>query len=119
MQIQLFKDSTSALPFAAGTIIFNEGDAPGGVMYVVVEGQVDIAVHGKVIDTIGAGASLGEIGLVDKQPRTATATARTDCRLEVIDARRFQFMVQQTPFFALEMMETLVARLRREREHTR
>ena len=74
MPIQLFKDSTSALPFAASTIIFHEDDAPGGVMYVVVEGEVDIAVHGKVIDTIGVGASLGEIGLVDKQPRTASAS---------------------------------------------
>lgn len=82
---------------------------------MVVEGEVDIAVHGKIIGTIGPGLSLGEIGLVDKQPRTATAIARTDCRLELIDARRFQFMVQQTPFFALEMMATIVTRLRRER----
>ena len=83
---------------------------------MVVEGEVDIAVYGKIIGTIGPGLSLGEIGLVDKQPRTATAIARTDCRLELIDARRFQFMVQQTPFFALEMMATIVTRLRRERE---
>lgn len=83
---------------------------------MVVEGEVDIAVHGNIIGTIGPGSSLGEIGLVDKQPRTATAIARTDCRLELIDARRFQFMVQQTPFFALEMMATIVTRLRRERE---
>ena len=83
---------------------------------MVVEGEVDIAVHGYIIGTIGPGSSLGEIGLVDKQPRTATAIARTDCRLELIDARRFQFMVQQTPFFALEMMATIVTRLRRERE---
>lgn len=83
---------------------------------MVVEGEVDIAVHGKIIGTTGPGSSLGEIGLVDKQPRTATAIARTDCRLELIDARRFQFMVQQTPFFALEMMATIVTRLRRERE---
>lgn len=32
MQIQLFKDSTSALPYSAGTIIFKEGDVPGGIM---------------------------------------------------------------------------------------
>ena len=83
---------------------------------MVVEGEVDIAVYGKIIGTIGPGSSLGEIGLVDKQPRTAAAIARTDCRLELIDARRFQFMVQQTPFFALEMMATIVTRLRRERE---
>lgn len=115
MHLQLFKDSDTALTFADGSRIFSEGDAPGGLMYVVVEGEVDIIVNGALVDTIGAGTCLGEVGLVDKGPRTATAVARGDCRLEPIDARRFQFMVQQTPYFALEMLETLAARLRKQR----
>ena len=115
MHISLFKNSDSALEFAAGATIFSEGDDPGGLMYVLVSGEVDIIVHGKCIDTIGPGTSLGEVGLVDKGPRTATAIAKTTCRLEPIDARRFQFMVQQTPYFALEMLEILALRLRRQR----
>lgn len=116
MHLNLFKDSDTALGFSDGSRIFSEGDPPGGLMYVVVEGEVDILVNGALVDTIGAGTCLGEIGLVDKGPRTATAIARGDCRLEAIDARRFEFMVQQTPYFALEMLETLAARLRKERE---
>lgn len=115
MHISLFKNSDSTQNFPAGAIIFSEGDDPGGLMYVVVEGQVDILVQGERIDTLGPGISLGEVGLVDKGPRTATAVARSDCRLEPIDARRFQFMVQQTPYFALEMLEILALRLRRSR----
>ena len=116
MHVKMFKDSDSALPFAAGACIFAEGDDPSGLMYVVVEGEVDIIANGTLIDTIGPGSCLGEIGLVDKGPRTATALARTVCRLEPIDSRRFEFMVQQTPYFALEMLETLATRLRRQRD---
>lgn len=86
-------------------------------MYVVVDGDVEIRLHDQVIDTIGRGATLGEVGLVDKGPRSATAIAKTDCRLEPVDARRFEFLVQQTPFFALDVMRALVDRLRRQREH--
>lgn len=116
MHIQMFKDSDTALAFASGMRIFAEGDDPGGLMFMVVEGEVDIIANGVLVDTIGPGSCLGEIGLVDKGPRTATALARSDCRLEPIDARRFEFMVQQTPYFALQMLETLAARLRKQRE---
>ncbi len=113
--INMFRNSTEAVAFAAGETIFTEGDASNGLMYVVIEGEVEILVHGKPIDTIGPGASLGEVGLVDRGPRTATAVARAGSRLEPIDGKRFQFLVQQTPFFALQMMETLVQRLRQQR----
>ncbi len=43
-------------------------------------------------------------------PRTV---ARTDCKLVPIDQKRFQFLVQQTPYFAIEVMRVLVERLRR------
>jgi CRP-like cAMP-binding protein len=52
------------------------------------------------------------MALIDRRPRSATAIAKTDAHLVRIDERRFQFMVQQTPFFALEVMRTIVRRLR-------
>lgn len=115
MRIAFFKDSDRAMTFAAGSTIFREGDPSGGTMYVVVEGIVDILRDGKPVDSVEAGDPLGEIGLVDHGPRSATAVARTDCKLEPLDERRFEFMVSQTPYFALEMLRVLVDRLRRER----
>jgi len=53
------------------------------------------------------------MAMVDGQPRTAAAVARTDCQLVPIDQKRFQFLVQQTPYFAIEVMRVLVERLRR------
>src|SRR5262249_37755593 len=92
-------------------VIFREGE-PGDIMYAIVEGDVDVLVHGKVIETVGAGGILGEMALIDHHTRSATAVARTDGKLVKGDEKRFQFLVPQTPFFALQVMRILVGRLR-------
>ena len=56
---------------------------------------------------------MGEMALIDHGPRSATVTASTDCTLAEIDEKRFLFLVQQTPMFALSVMRLLSQRLRR------
>lgn len=112
MMTEVFKHLDGGENYAAGTTIFAQGDEPGGLMYVIQEGEVDILVHGQPIDTIGPGAFLGEIGLVDHKPRSATAVAKTACRLLPINQKRFTWLVQQTPNFALQVMQTITERLR-------
>ena len=97
--------------FAAGQPIFTEGQ-PGNVMYIVKDGEVDLSVHGKIVETLGPGGILGEMALLDRKPRSATAVARTDCQLVPINEGRFQFLVQQTPYFSLEVIRVLAHRLR-------
>ena len=53
------------------------------------------------------------MALIEHAPRTATATAKTDCALVPISEKRFTFMVQQTPHFALQIMKVMAERLRR------
>jgi CRP-like cAMP-binding protein len=55
----------------------------------------------------------GEMALIDDAPRTASAVAKSDCRVLRIDARRFQSLVQKTPDFALQIMAVMAERLRR------
>ena len=55
----------------------------------------------------------GEMALIDREPRSATAIAETDCELVVIDKRRFWFLVQETPYFAEIVMRVMADRLRR------
>ena len=97
--------------FATGAKIFREGE-PGNKMYVVKEGEVELSVRGKVIATMGKGGILGEMALIDSHPRSATASAKTDCELVVINEERFLALVHQKPSFALEVMKVLVERLR-------
>lgn len=109
--LELFRHSKEVESFAQGQAIFHEGD-PSGVMYVVIEGEIDIVVHDTVLASLGPGGILGEMALVDQQPRSATAVATTDCTLAPVDEKRFRFLIQQTPNFALSVMRVMAARLR-------
>jgi len=109
--LNLVRFADEVLSFDAGQQIFAEGD-PGDVMFVVKEGDVEIVVHGTVVETLGPGSILGEMALIDRNPRSATAIAKTRCQLVPINEKRFQFLVQQTPYFAIEVMRVLAQRLR-------
>jgi len=109
---RLFEHASDARPVAAGTTIFSAGDERDH-MYAVLEGQVDIVVNGRVVETVESGGIFGEMALIDKEPRTATALARTDAKVVAVDERRFLFLIQQTPNFALHVMRVLSDRLRR------
>jgi CRP-like cAMP-binding protein len=112
MGIHLFDRDPDIRSVPAGTVVFTAGDA-GDVMYAVVEGEVDLEIRGQLVETVGRGGVFGEMALIEDQPRLATARVRTDARLVAIDRRRFEFLVQQSPFFALQLMGIVVGRLRR------
>jgi len=60
---------------AKGTVIFSKG-SPGTKMYVILEGEVDIIHNDKAIGTRGKGEMFGEMGLLSRKPRSATAVAK-------------------------------------------
>ena len=111
--IDIFRNETDTLAREAGATIFKEGDTGGQTMFVVIEGSVDLLVRDKLVEQLGPGGVFGEMALLDDVPRSATAIAKTDCRLVEINERRFRFLVQQTPHFALQMMRVIADRLRR------
>lgn len=110
--VNLFKNADDYRAFAAGETIFDQGEV-GDVMYVVIDGEVDITLGDELIDHLAPGSILGEMALIDKEPRSATATAITDCKVVPVDQKRFTFMIQQNPFFAIQVMSVMANRLRR------
>jgi len=109
---ELFRSDDNTQTFAAGTQIFAEGE-PGRNMYVVKEGKVDIVSRGQVLETVSPGGIFGEMALIDRAYRSAGAVAKTDCTLVLIDERRFLYLVQESPYFALSVMGVMAERLRR------
>lgn len=97
--------------YSAGEAIFKEGD-PGDAMYVVMSGHVRISHGNRSLELVEGGGIFGEMALADPAPRSAAATAETDCEVVPVDANRFQFMVHHTPFFALQVMRIMTGRLR-------
>jgi len=112
MQIHLFDQDQDAELFTAGSTIFREGDV-GESMFAVLDGAVDIVIRGQTVETVGSGGVFGEMALIEELPRLATVVVRIDARVVSIDRKRFMFLVQQNPFFALQLMTVMAQRLRR------
>ena len=107
----IFEEATPPLHYAAGATVFVKGDA-GDSMFSVKSGEVELSVNGKVIETVCADGFFGEMALIEDEARSATATAKTGCVLVPISRKRFEFMVHETPGFAVQIMQVLSRRLR-------
>ena len=110
---EMFHHETNLLELAAGHALFKEGEDQNGLMYVLMSGTAEIRVNGRVMETAEVGAIFGEMAMIDDGARSATVTAKTDCKLLPVDRRRFNFMIQQTPNFAQNVMRVIASRLRR------
>jgi len=111
--IQVFQKQSEPQSFKVGETIFEDGQK-GEHMYGIIEGTVELKVNGQVVETIERGDVFGEGALVQQEgTRASTAVAKTDCTLAFIDKGRFLFAVQETPEFALGLLQSYSNRLRR------
>lgn len=97
--------------FMAGDIIFRVGDA-AEELFVIKEGQVEIRLNGRVLETLGENDLFGEMALIDGAPRSASAVASTAVELVPLTEKQFLYLVDEAPFFALTVMRVLARRLR-------
>lgn len=92
-------------------VIMTEGE--GGVfMYVVLEGRVAISIRSQIVERVGPGGVFGEMALVDRSPRAATAVAETDCDLLAVNRNDFLRLVKTKPAFAVSLLKAVAERLR-------
>jgi len=110
--IDLMRNDPAAKDVATGETIFSIGE-PGDHAFVVIEGEVELELHGRILETVGAGGIFGEMALIDTHERSATASVKTAGRIVPIDRKRFLYLVQNTPYFAVEVMQVMAERLRR------
>jgi CRP-like cAMP-binding protein len=112
MKIYLFEKEEFTEHYPVGRVVFRAGER-GDLMFAVIEGAVDIIIRGKVVETVEKGGVFGEMALVEDRPRVATAIVTSDAKLARINRSRFVYLVQQNPYFALQLMTVMSARLRR------
>ena len=108
---ELFSNNPDIVTIEAGQPLFVEGEE-GKLMYVLSVGSAEVIVKNRVVETLRSGNIVGEMGIVSPGPRSATVVAKTKCEFVAIDDKRFQYLVQQTPFFATQVMRVLAERLR-------
>jgi CRP-like cAMP-binding protein len=95
----------------AGERLFSAGES-GDQMFLILEGKVDILVGEKIVSTIGMHGIVGEMALVDLEPRSATAVVSESGEVALIGRETFLLLVREQPAFALYVMGVLAKRLR-------
>jgi signal transduction histidine kinase len=101
--------------YEPGHIIFREGDI-GDTMYIIWSGRVAIVKGGFQSPTVlgyrGVGEIIGEMALLEDQPRSASVVAMEDLRTLRIRREDFEEWLSQNPSMGLSILGTLSARLR-------
>lgn len=100
-----------------GATIFAKGD-PGHSLYAVISGTVKISIsspdgRNAILNMVGPGEVFGDMAVLSGQPRSADATANTNCEIYVIDRRDFLPFVRSQPALSMKFIELLCERLRR------
>lgn len=107
----LFRSETDFVTLQPGQVLFEKGEA-GRHMYVVQSGEVQVLDGNHYFESVSSGGIVGEMALISESPRSATVRAVRESVVIPIDERRFSFLVQQAPFFAIRVMRVMSARLK-------
>jgi CRP-like cAMP-binding protein len=108
---ELFAHNPEIVRVPAGEPLFSAGEE-GHMLFVLATGSAEVIVNNRVVEALQHGSIVGEMGIVSPGPRSATVVASTDCEFVAVDEKRFLFLVQQTPFFATQVMRVMADRLR-------
>lgn len=119
-EIKVLAANVSPRRYAAGRIIFSEGQ-PGGDLLILHEGTVRVvraARNGRqqLLCIERAGSSLGEVSVFDSGPYSATAIAGSDVVLLAIRGGYFRSLCESQPRVAAQVIRVLGHRLRRLRD---
>jgi HEAT repeat protein len=94
-----------------GEVVFEQGDE-GDAFYVVVQGAIRISRGRTELATLGPREGFGEMAILDRDTRSATATAVPETTLLKLDRDSFDRAVEQNPVVARGIYRVLTERLR-------
>jgi CRP-like cAMP-binding protein len=97
--------------YGAGKTIVREGQF-GVALYIVLDGRVSIRIGDSLVEKVGPGGVFGEMALVDRSPRLATAVAEADCSVLAVSRHMFLKLVKQNPRFGAALLAMVSDRAR-------
>ena len=101
--------------FNPGDLILQEGDESQFV-YEILSGEVeifsDVENQSVVLGTVKSGEFLGEMGIIDDQPRSASARAKTEVMAVILQKAEFMRIMSEKPSSAYHLIHRLSERLR-------
>lgn len=100
------------IDLAAGRVVARQGSS-GDEFFVIIDGTVRIERNGELLRNLGPGDFFGELALLGKVARTATATCETPCRVLVVGHREFHALLSKFPTIQGAVLEAVAKRIAR------
>ena len=115
--LEFFKAAGKPADFAEGGKVFAENERAIPLirrhkMYLLLKGEIGLVAAGKTIGRVRPGEIFGEMAVISDAPRSASAVARSDCRVIALDATEFETALKKKPEFALMLISVMIHRLR-------
>jgi CRP/FNR family cyclic AMP-dependent transcriptional regulator len=103
--------ATDEVVLPAGRTLCQQGTG-GREAFVIIDGTASVEINGTHVASVGPGACVGELALLDHGLRTATVVAETDLTALVIGVREFSAIIDEVPPMAHKLLQALAARIR-------
>ncbi|WP_419174980.1 cyclic nucleotide-binding domain-containing protein [Desulfosediminicola sp.] len=113
-ELTILAQHMSYVHLKRGEYLFLEGDK-GSFMGFVVQGLLEVVKKSEtgqsvVIARLAKGNSIGEMGLIDKSPRSATVIARQPTLMVTLTDKGFDMLTDRSPILAVKVIQK-IARL--------
>ena len=114
-------EEITEVDLSRGATLFYEGD-PGDQLYFIVSGKMKLgrtASDGRenLVAVMGPGEIFGEMALFDPSPRSTSATAVSETRLDGLKHENLRKVIQRSPEVSAQLLQALARRLRRTNEN--
>jgi CRP-like cAMP-binding protein len=110
--VERLADATGELSFGPGQVVVQQGQVGNG-LYIVVSGEVRIMAGDDELARLGPGETIGELSVIDQEPRSASAVAASDTVCLALASWDLIPMLEHDPGLAMNLLRELARRLRR------
>jgi CRP-like cAMP-binding protein len=110
--VERLADAAGDVAFAPGEVVVQQGQVGNG-LYIVVSGGVRIVAGDEELARLGPGETIGELSVIDQQPRAATAIADEATVCLGLASWDLIAMLEHDPSLAMNLLRELAGRLRR------
>ena len=110
-ELEFIASRADEVDVAAGRQLVRQGRS-GDAFFVLLEGDCDVEIDGKVRATLKPGDFFGEISMLDRGPAMATVATRTPSRLMVMSHAQFRDAIKASEPLLTKVMAAMGARLR-------
>ncbi|MCB1895940.1 MAG: Crp/Fnr family transcriptional regulator [Rhodocyclaceae bacterium] len=111
LSFDLFRHEPDLVHLAIGETLLRPGDT-NDVMYVLLDGHIELSRGGDDVESLGPGDFFGEDALLEPGPCSLVTTALSECTLARISRDRVLFLVRNSPGFAIDVIRVMARRLR-------